>query len=143
MNSDVFLGVNVSAGVLYLGVVRASGELVLVDEAERIQPSSQLALDSQLGDVRDRMRQELRRLRPVAVGIARTTKYNGWAYQSAFDKFSLETAALLACIDDDVPAQLVRGEDAARAVPAPKTRVVERAAEIWEIERTRYWKDRV
>ena len=55
---EIYLGVAVAARVLYLGCVRAPDELLLDDDAERIEPSSQLELDARLGDVRDRVRQD-------------------------------------------------------------------------------------
>jgi hypothetical protein len=139
----IHLGISVAGGAVYLGVVREPDELVLDDPAERIQPSAQLDLAAQLGDVRDRIRQELRRLQPAAAGVARTRKYTSWQYQAAFDRFSLETAAILACVDEEVSCRLVRGEDAAKAVPAPPTKVTERAHRQWDITPMAYWKERV
>jgi hypothetical protein len=138
-----YLGIAVARGAVYLGVVREPDELLLDDLAERIQPSAQLELDAQLGDVRDRVRQELRRLKPAAVGVARTRKYMNWKYQPAFDRFSLEAAAILACVDAGVPCRMVRGEDAAKAVPAPPSQIAEHALQNWSITPTAYWKDRV
>jgi hypothetical protein len=143
MASDLYLGVSVSARVLYLGVVRAPDEFLLDDAAERIEPSAQLELDGRLGDVRDRLRDELRRLKPSRVGVTKTKKYSNWKFADAFDRVSLETAVILACVDEGIPCRIVRSEDAAKAVPAAVTKVEEQAADRWGVEPSKYWKHRV
>jgi hypothetical protein len=139
----LYLGVNVASGVAYLGVVRAPDQLMVDDPGDRVEPSASLGDAARLDDFRSRVQQELRRLKPAAVGVMRPRKYNGWMWSAAFNRATLEAAVMLAAVAEGVRCTIVRAEDAAKAVPAPPTKVVELAANRWGIEPTEHWKDRV
>jgi Holliday junction resolvasome RuvABC endonuclease subunit len=140
--ASVCLGVNVAARVIYLGVV-SDERPVIDDPATRIDPSAGLDLARRLDDIRARFRQEVRRLQPSAVGIMRPRLYSGWKWSAAFDRATLEAAIMLAAVEEQVPCTIVRAEDAAKAVPAAPTKVVEQAAISWGVEQQAQWKERV
>jgi hypothetical protein len=136
------LGIQVAARVLYFGVAMANN-LAPDTGPPRLKPSDQLELAAQLGDVRDQVRSELRALAPAGVGVLRTTKFSQWKYKDAFGKFSLETAAILACVDEGVPVRLVTAEEAASAVPASRANLPAQALKAWGISpKPPYWNDR-
>jgi hypothetical protein len=140
--TNSWLGIQVAGRVLYFGVATTDGPAV--DEGPaRLKPSEQLELAAQLGDVRDHVRSELRALSPAGVGILRTTKFSQWQYKDAFPKFSLETAAILACVDEGIPARLVTAEEAASAVPAARASLPAQALKTWGVDpRPPYWNER-
>ncbi len=142
VNTLVYLGINVAARVVYLGTVRGE-QLGLDDPATRIEPSQELNIARRVDDVRVRVRQEIRRLKPVAIGMMRPRRYAGWKWADAFDRSTLEAAIMIAAVEEGVPCSVVRAEDAARAVPAAPTKVVEQAADRWGVEPQPQWKDRV
>jgi len=127
---SVYLGANVAARVIYLGVVRDE-KPVVDDPATRIVPSAEFDLAYRLDDIRARFRQEIRRLQPCAIGVMRPRLYSGWKWSAAFDRATLEAAIMLAAVEEHVPCTIVRAEDAAKAVPAAPTKVVEQAATRW------------
>jgi len=137
-----YLGINVSARVVYLGVVHGD-RLVMDDPATRIEPSLELDVAHRLDDLRVRVRQEVRRLKPAAMGVMRPRRYAGWKWADAFERSTLEAAIMIAAVDENVPCTVVRAEDAASAVPAAPAKVVEQAAKRWEVEPQALWKDRV
>jgi hypothetical protein len=135
------MGINVAARVIYLGVVRGDAP-VLDDPAVRVAPSQDLDEAHRIDDVRVRIRQEIRRLRPAGVGLMRPRRYAGWKWTDAFERAGLEAAIMIAAVEESVACQVVRAEDAARAVPAAPTKVVEQAAQRWGIEPPAQWKER-
>jgi hypothetical protein len=137
-----YLGVNVSARVVYFGVV-SDGQLDLDDPAERVEPSGELDDARRIDDVRVRVRQEIRRLRPACLGVMRPRRYSGWKWSDAFERATLEAAVMMAAVDEGTKCDVVRAEDAARAVPAAPTKVVEQAADSWGVAPTAQWKERV
>jgi hypothetical protein len=141
-NQGLFVGINVSGGIAYLGVANAGGEVALDDPAPRIGPNAQLDVARRLEDFRSRIAQELRRIRPQAVGVARTRRYQRWGYQEAFDRFTLEAAVMLAAVQEGFPCRQVKQEDAARATKVPVTKIAEALPERLGIEPTPYWRDR-
>jgi hypothetical protein len=137
-----YLGINVSARVVYFGVAR-DGQLVLDDPAERVEPSAELDDARRIDDVRVRVRQEIRRLQPVCLGVMRPRRYSGWKWSDAFSRATLEAAVMMAAVDEGAKCDVVRAEDAARAVPAAPSKVVEQAADRWGVNPTAQWEERV
>jgi hypothetical protein len=139
---SVFLGVNISGGGAYLGAVRGPDRILVEDEADRILPNESLELPLRLEDFRARLAQEMRRLRPTKIGVARTLMYKGWSMKSATSRFGFEAAAMLAAVQEDFECELVRQEDAAKSVGVRLTEAAEQLPDVLGIDRTRYWKDR-
>jgi len=140
---DVFVGVNVAGGVAYFGTVEPPERLLVGDPTDKLEPSANLRDAARLDEFRSRVQQEFRRLKPSAVGVMRPRKYSGWQWNAAFNRAILEAAVMLAAAGQGINCTIVRAEDAARAVPAPPTKVVEQAATKWNVEPTEHWKERV
>ena len=141
--SGVVVGIAVQHGQAYFAVVECPDKLLLSDPLDRITPTQQVDRPEGLADFRDRVAQELRRLRPVAVGVGFTRKYKSWTAEEAFSRFSLDTAAMLAAVDLNIPCTQVRQEDAARAVGIAPTALAQHAAATLGVEPTKYWNERV
>jgi hypothetical protein len=139
---EVYVGINIASGAAFLGAVRCPDQVLLDDGADRILPSEELDLPRRLEDVRARLAQELRRLQPAAVGVARTLKFKQWSMSAATTRFGLEATAMLAAVQEDIPCMLVRQEDAARSAGVPLKRAEELLPGALKIEKTLYWKDR-
>jgi hypothetical protein len=88
MNSsqDCVLGIHFVSGTAYLGVVFAPRDLALNDQAPRVQPSKHLSVNESLKDFKDRIGEELRRLKPSAVGGVYPRMYKGWPLNDAFTR---------------------------------------------------------
>jgi hypothetical protein len=138
----VFLGINIAGGGAYLGVVRAPAEVLVADQADRILPNDGLDRPLRLEDFRARLAQEMRRLQPAKVGIARTRMFKNWTMKAASNRFGFEAAAMLAAVQADFDCGLVRQEDAAKAVGMPLEKVPELLPTALGISKTPYWKDR-
>jgi hypothetical protein len=139
----IVVGMLVAARIAYFAVASPACVLHLDDPLDRIVPTPQLDRPEVIADFRDRVAQEFRRLRPAAVGVAFTRRYMGWNANDAFDRFSLDTAAMLAAVDLGIRCERVRQEDAADAVGVAPAKLGAQAAARLGIDRTRYWNDRV
>lgn len=139
---EVYVGINIASGAAFIGAVRCPDQVLLDDGADRILPNEDLDYPRRLEDFRARLAQELRRLRPAAVGIARTLKFKQWSMSEATTRFGFEAAAMLAAVQEDIPCELVRQEDAAPSCEVPLKRAAELLPDALGIEKTPYWKDR-
>ena len=138
----VYLGIQIASGVAYLGVVREDGEVLVDDPADRIRPNAQLDEASLYENFRARVGQELRRLQPAVVGVARTRKYSQWTMADATKRFGLEASAMIAAAQEGIECRLVTQEEAVKTVKAPIPRLTDVLPERLGIEPTPYWKDR-
>ena len=138
----LFLGINIAGGAAYLGAVRAPAEILVDDQADRILPNDGLDRPVRLEDFRARLAQEMRRLKPAKVGIARTRMFQNWTMKDASNRFGFEAAAMLAAVQEDFACELVRQEDAARGAGVPIKQVQEMLPAVLGISKTPYWKDR-
>lgn len=123
--------------------MRCPDTVLLDDPLDWITPTEQVDRPEALGDFRDRVKQELRRIKPHAVGVGFTRKYKNWTAQQAFKRFSLDAAAMLAAVDLGIACRQVREEDAARSLGVAPTKLAELAPTKLGIDRTNYWDDRV
>lgn len=139
--APVFVGVNIASGCAYLGVCCGS-EVLVGDGADLVVPNGQLADGARLEDFRARIAQELRRLRPKVVGVARTRKYNNWTMANATTRFGLEAVVLLAAVQEGFDGRIVTQEEAAREVGVPVTKVAEQLPSRLGIEPTSHWNER-
>jgi hypothetical protein len=137
----VFVGVNIASGCAYLGVCCGS-EVLVGDGADLVMPNSQLTDGLRLEDFRARLSQELRRLHPRAVGIARARKYNNWTMANATTRFGLEAAVLLAAVQEGFDGRIVTQEEAARGVGVPVTKIADKLPGCLGIEPTPHWNER-
>lgn len=137
------VGVSVRGGRAYFAVVECPDTFVAGDPLDRITPTQQVERPDVLGDFKDRVAQEFRRVRPRAVGVGFTRKYKNWSAEQAFKRFSLDAAVMLAAFDLGIPCQQVKEEDAARAVGVAPTKLAEQAAARLGIDATDYWDERV
>ena len=136
------LGVSVRGGRAYFALVRCPNVPLLDDPLDRITPTEQGDHPAVLANFRDRVVQELRRIRPRAVGVGFTRKYQQWTAEEAFTRFTLDAAVMLAAVDLNIDCQRVSEEDAARAVGVPPKDLPERAPGALGVAKTKYWKDR-
>jgi hypothetical protein len=141
-DQPIFLGINIAGGAAYLGAVRAPEEVLVNDQADRILPNDGLDLPLRLEDFRARLAQEMRRLQPAKVGIARTRMFKNWTMKAASNRFGFEAAAMLAAVQEEFECELVRREDAAKPVGVPIEKVPELLPSALGISKTPYWKDR-
>jgi hypothetical protein len=141
-DEPVYVGINIASGGAYFGAVQGPDVVLTDDQADRILPNEELDYPVRLEDFRARVAQELRRLRPASVGLARTRMFKNWTMSSATTRFGFEAAAMLAAVQEGFPCLLVRQEDAARSAGVPTDRMIEMLPEALGIEKTRYWKER-
>lgn len=137
----LYVGVNIASGAAFLGALRG-GEALIEDAADRIKPNAQLDDAPRFEDFRARVGQELRRLQPAIVGIARTRKYSNWTMANASTRFGLEAAAMIAAEQEGLPCRLVTQEEAAKTVKAPIPRLTQALPGRLGIQPTPYWGDR-
>ncbi|HXF31589.1 MAG TPA: hypothetical protein VN522_08705 [Solirubrobacterales bacterium] len=142
-NSDklVHVGINVASGTTYIGVMRGTEPLV-DDGADRIRPNAQLDHAARFEDFRARLGQELRRLQPRVVGIARTRKYGNWTMANASTRFGLEAVAMIAAEQEGLECRLITQEEAAKSVEVPIPRLSEALPKRLGMEQTPHWNDR-
>jgi len=141
-DQPVYVGINIASGGAYLGAVQCFDVVLTDDQADRILPNEELDYPARLEDFRARVGQELRRLQPAGVGLARTRMFKNWTMSSATVRFGFEAAAMLAAVQEGFPCSVVRQEDAARSAEVPMERMIELLPKALGIEKTRYWKDR-
>jgi hypothetical protein len=141
------LGVHIAAGKAYFAVVSCPDTPVYDDPLERMQLAAGANLPEQVADFSGRFKQELRRIRPSAVGVVFPKLYAQWRYSAAFTRVSIETAIILAVEELSIPAhaiEFVQVKQDAMAkkvgIPLPKMGVDGRAR--WEGMK-RYQADRV
>jgi hypothetical protein len=137
-----YVGINIASGVAYFGAVRR-GEALVEDSADRIRPNAQLDDSPRYENFRARVAQELRRLQPAVVGVARTRKYGQWTMAAATKRFGLEAAVMIAAAQEGIDCRLVTQEEAAKTVKVPIPRLTDLLPERLGIEPTPpYWDDR-
>ncbi len=141
-----YVGINIAAGKIYLGVARCPGSLLLDDSASRMQPAQHLDDATAFRDFADRVRDEIQRLRPGAVAVVHPRRYAGWTYREAFTRVALETAVMVAAAEEGVEFRSLKQEQIAKMTKVPldhptKTFAV-LFAERFKITPTVHWKDR-
>lgn len=140
------LAVNLAGGSAYCAVVEAPeklvpGELERIDLAEGLEPAAQLA------DFAARLRQELSRLEPVAVGVINTRKYASWKYADAWRRVTMEAAIMLSAETAStgsapITYKLVKQETMAKATSIPLAKLQEVCGERWGDDVSKYRKER-
>jgi Holliday junction resolvasome RuvABC endonuclease subunit len=138
----VHVGINITSAGAYLGAVRCPDLVLAEDGADRILSNQELDLPARLEDFRARVAQELRRLQPARVGLARTLMFKNWTMKGATARFSFEAAAMLAAVQEGYPCELVRQEDAAKSVGVALKEASKQLPAALGIEKTPYWKER-
>jgi hypothetical protein len=141
LNSSTYVGIHIASGAAFLAAI-SGGQPLVDDSADRIRPNAQLNDALRLEDFRARVGQELRRLQPAKVGVARTRKYGNWTMANASKRFGLEAAAMIAAAQEDFECQLVTQEEAAKTVEVPIPRLGRVLPGRLGIEPTPYWEDR-
>lgn len=136
------VGINIVAGEAWIGIVQCPDDLVLDDPLKRLARAQYLEPADALHDFVDRFREELRRIQPVAVGVANTRLYVGWKYADALKRITLEAAIMLAASAEEISFESVRQEDVFKAVGAPYMEFPKRAAEQLAIDPPPNWDKR-
>ncbi len=116
---ECLLGVNIAAGVAYLGVVNCPSELLISDEVESMALAKNLGPAEMVDDLRKRFREELRRLRPLAVGVVHPRLYSGWKYRDAYTRVTIETAIMVAAVEEQIHFASIKQDKIAGVVKAP------------------------
>jgi hypothetical protein len=93
---DSVMGVNLAAGVAYLGLV-ARPDRILSTESVKVSPPANLDEWSQLHQFGERILVEARARGATTVVFVEPGKYGGWKYWDAHRRGALETAVGLAC----------------------------------------------
>jgi hypothetical protein len=107
-STPCMLGVHIAAGTAYLAVVACPDTPLYDDPLERIQLAAGASLPEQVADFSGRFKQELRRIRPAAVGVVFPKLYSQWKYSAAFTRVSVETAIILAVEELSTPAHAIK-----------------------------------
>jgi hypothetical protein len=89
------LGVNLAAGVAYLGLVDSAG-VPLADACQKVVPPTNVDEWARLRGFGQSLAEEVRAHNVVAVVFAETKKYQQWAYREAHARATLYAAAGLA-----------------------------------------------
>ena len=140
------LAVNLAGGTAYCAVLEAPDRLV-ADELERIGLAEGLEPAEQLADFAARVRQELTRLEPVAVGVINTRKYASWKYADAWRRVTMEAAIMLSAAETSsssmrINYKLVKQETMAKTTEIPLAKLQDVCAERWGDSVPRYRKER-
>jgi hypothetical protein len=141
------LGLTIAAGTIYAAVVECPDTPIFDDSFERLDHAAGLGGPAQLADFSARFKQEIRRIRPTAVGVLNTRKYANWKYADAFKRVSLEAAVMLAVADLSSPAHtikyaLVSRERLPKALEIPDGTFDAGAVDRWGHGIRRYAKER-
>jgi hypothetical protein len=118
------------------------------DPLERLELAQSLAGAEQVADFAARFKQEVRRIRPAAVGVVYPRRYSNWKYADAFRRVSMETAIMLGVAELSTPARpiayvQVKQDPMAKALGIPLPKFGEKAKAQWGHGVPRYQKDRL
>jgi hypothetical protein len=145
MSTMRILGINVKAGALYLAVVEPSvdGDTLgtpVSRGSARLQPNDTLAPADRMGDIYNRISQEIRAIKPDAVALLDTRKHADWKYADAFSRISLIAAVQLACHDLGIPYDDIKTEPVGRFVKVPAKDLGKLASEVFGFAKDpSYW----
>lgn len=115
------LGASVKSGLLYLAAVDESEDDAAIGLpadvcSARIRPNTGLDPAARLGDLYDRVTQELRAASPDYVAILATRKNSQWLYTHAVERISVIATLHLACHHLQIPCSEIKTEPVGRAV---------------------------
>lgn len=118
------LGVSIAGGVLYLATLsnEETPDGVLgapASDPRRIMPSGSLSDEKRILDVRDRVRQDIRSIRPDAVALVSTRQYAGLQYRNALSRITAHSAVMIACAEEDVSFGEEKTENIGRLTGVP------------------------
>jgi hypothetical protein len=141
------LGLSISAGTLYAGLVECPDVPVFTDSFERLDLAVGLEGAAQLSDLSARFKQEIRRIEPTAVGVLNTRKYSNWKYADVFRRVCIEAVVMLAVTDLSSSARtmryvLLKQEGLPKALGIPAGTFAEGIVSRWGPGMKRYAKDR-
>ena len=113
------VGASVKSGVLYLAAVEDADDAAELGRpvsacSPRLQPNVGLAMRERLGDLYDRVAQELRASSPDGVAILATRKNNQWLYGQAVDRITVISVLHLTCHHLQIPCREVKTEPVGR-----------------------------
>ncbi len=100
------------------------------DELDRLEPASHGTTAERHRDLMLRLRQHLRRLRPLCVAIYGTAKNAQWKYNDLRPRVLAEAAVMLAASEEGVPVIEVSPHQAGRVVGAPHSKVPDRVQQL-------------
>lgn len=138
--------VNLAGGVAYCAVASPPEELI-DDPLVRIELAEGLGDAETLADFAARFRQELNRIRPVAVGVIQTTKSSQWIYKDAWRRVTIEAAIMLTVVDAStsergIHYRLVKQHKMAKTVGIPLPKLHEMAKDRWGTQVRKYQEKR-
>lgn len=137
---------NLAGGTAYCAVASSPDQLV-DDPLVRIELGEGLEPAEQLIDFGARFRQELNRLRPIAVGIVQTTKTANWVYSQAWRRATVEAVVMMTVADAStyerpIAYRQIGQQSMAKRVGIPLKTLQETCAERWGKQVPMYRKDR-
>lgn len=129
------VGASVKAGALFLAVVEDTDDPALLGRqvggcTPRILPNAGLDMTGRIGDLYDRVTQELRASSPDFLTILGTRKNNQWLYGHAVDRISIISTIHLASHHLQIPCREIKTEPVGRIVGQPANK----------LEGTPWWK---
>ena len=140
------LALNLSGGTAYCAVATPPDRL-LDDPLIRIELAEGLEPADQLIDLGARVRQELSRLQPVAVGVVQTLKTNSWTYSKAWRRATVEAVVMLTVADAStserpISYRQIGQKSMAKAAGIDLKKLQEECAARWATQVPMYRKDR-
>lgn len=141
------LALNLAGGTAYCAVAAAPDQLV-DDPLVRIELAEGLEPAEQLVDLGARVRQELNRLQPVAVGIVQTLKTNAWVYSKAWRRATVEAVVMLTVADAStsehpIAYRQIGPKAMCKTVGIPLKTLQDDASERWGTKVPMYRKERL
>lgn len=146
LDAGCVLAMNLAGGTAYCAVAAPLEQLV-DDPLVRIELAEGLEAAAQLVDFAARFRQELNRLRPLAVGVVQTQKTNGWVYSKAWRRATVEAAVMMTVADAStsehpIAYRQIKQKSMCKSVGIPLKQLQEACIERWGDEVPMYRKDR-
>lgn len=129
----IALGFDIASGVAYAAEIETSVNAASIERLDRLTLSNAPSEADVFGGLFSRARQHLRAIRPAAIGIMETSKYNNWAYRSAAERARIEAAILIAAHHEGVEAMMISIHDAARHFDVNRTEVLPLVASRFDL----------
>jgi hypothetical protein len=139
-----YLGLSIASGTIYYGVLALqSGDTpphmptnAPASLAHRDGPADAV----RLADTYERIKQDLRLLAPCEVVIVGTRLHGNWAYKAAFERISLITMIMLACVELGTECEEWSTEKIGKLVGLPPQSLASfDCREVGFTEKPKYW----
>jgi hypothetical protein len=146
MDTGTVMGVNLAAGVAYLGTVARPCEPVF-DPPNKVEPPRNVDEWERLKQFGQQFVVAARACNAVCVAFAETRKARDWVYSAAVERVSLQTAAALALRDAGLEVVVVNARTTASTLgfKGQFAEMDEALADLLHIDpgTVKHWKERI